>query len=373
MIIFVNMIYIFITLVSSSTACDCSCHKPIWHPIWHGFRTHSTHCEAVWGSSQYSCPNVGDAWRPIASGRQTCNVVGAGGCCNRKCCNGSGPNPISLISAGKPATSSPLYNNGGTWPASNALQDFGNLGYECAWANRASANPGFVAIQGAPAGSTIFWQVDLQRIFEVTSIRLRGFDLPNYSNNVQFSVCSDANGLACNTCGGLINEPANEWKEVTCNSLQGRYVRLTQQTIDTRNWFFCRVAVYGWEVGTSSPTKNPTSFPTRNPTSHPTKNPTSSPTRNPTNIPTRTPTSNPTKSPTHTPTSNPTKNPTNTPTLSPSPLPTAKAFMMKINGFHGSPESSLSQSVFAQERVGVKKIDFDVQSIKMPKDSTKED
>jgi len=238
MIIFVNMISIFITMVSSSTACDCSCHKPVWHPIWHGFRTHSTHCEAVWGSSQYSCPYVGDAWRPIASGRQTCNIVGAGGCCNRKCCNGSGPS-----------------------------------------------------------------------------------------------------------------------------------------------------------LGTSSPTKNPTSFPTRTPTSHPTKNPTSSPTRNPTNTPTRTPTSdptisptntptrtptsnptkNPTNTPTRTPTSNPTKNPTKPPTLSPSPLPTAKAFMMKINGFHGSPESSLSQSVFAQERVGVKKIDFDVQSIKMPKDSTKED
>merc|ERR1712156_592174 len=43
-----------------------------------------------------ACPHVaGNAWKSIARGQQTCNLQSAGydGCCNRQCCNGSGPNP----------------------------------------------------------------------------------------------------------------------------------------------------------------------------------------------------------------------------------------------------------------------------------------
>jgi len=257
------------------------------------------------------------------------------------------PTKPSLISAGKSATSSALYNGAGRWwPASNALRDSSNLGqlqYDCRW-----HHPGSVAIHGAPAGTTLWWQVDLEKDFEVTRIKLRGFNLPGYSSNVQFKVCSDAAGLVCTLCGGVIAEPANTWKEVTCNTSVGRYVRLTHQTIDTRNWHFCRVEVYGRETTT-----------------------TQAPTQTPTSAPSLTPTQTPTSAPSLTPTETPTSAPSLTPTKSPSPAPTAQEFMMKVKGFHGDPVSSLARIVFSQERTEVEKIVSDVKTIKAAKDTTR--
>jgi len=59
------------------------------------------------------------------------------------------------------------------------------------------------------------------------------------------------------------------------------------------------------------------------------------------------------------------------PTKSPSRFPTAKEFAMNIKGFHGSPESSVARIVFAQDKAEVKKINYNVQSIKTAKASTK--
>jgi len=372
---------IMTVLVSASTPAPrppCDCSQFTWNGVltWQGYRTRQTHCEVVWGSNRFlACPAVvGDAWKSIAKGKQTCRLTNGNynGCCNRECRAGTGPDPYTksptsaptliptstptvtptrtssiLISAGKSATSSALYNGAGRWwPASNALKDssnLGQLGYDCHW-----HHPGSVAIHGAPAGTTLWWQVDLEKDFEVTKLKLRGFNLPGYSSNVQFSVCSDAAGLVCTTCGGVIAEPAGTWKEVTC-TLVGRYVRLTHQTIDARNWHFCRIEVYGRETPktTSTPTQTPTSTPTLTPTSTPTLNPTSAPTLNPTSAPSL------------------------TPTKSPSPAPTAQEFTMKIKGFHGDPVSSLARIVFSQERTEVEKIVSDAKTIKAAKDTTR--
>jgi len=102
-------------------------------------------------------------------------------------------------------------------------------------------------------------------------------------------------------------------------------------------------------------------------TRRPTKAPTTKPTLSPTSNPTLTPTNNPTM----TPTLSPSTHPTMTPTRSPSPMPTAQEFMMKINGFHGDPVSSLARIVFSQDRTNVEKIVHDVKTIKASKDSTR--
>jgi len=311
------------------------------------------------------------------------------------------PTKPSLISAGKSATSSALYNGAGRWwPASNALRDSSNLGqlqYDCRW-----HHPGSVAIHGAPAGTTLWWQVDLGKSFEVTSIKLRGFNLPGYWSNGQFKVCSDAAGLDCTLCGGVIadHEAANTWKQVTCNTLVGRYVRLTHRTIDRRNWHFCRVEVYGRETTTTqapsltptqtptsapslsptqtptsapslTPTQTPTSAPSLTPTETPTSAPSLTPTQTPTSAPSLTPTETPTSAPSLTPTETPTSAPSLTPTKSPSPAPTAQEFTMKVKGFHGDPVSSLARIVFSQERTEVEKIVSDVKTIKAAKDTTR--
>merc|ERR1712039_861545 len=52
---------------------------------------------------------------------------------------------------------------------------------------------------------------------------------------------------------------------------------------------------------------------------------------------TSTPTKSPSTSPTSTPTNSPTKSPSKSPSRSPSSAPTAESFMLKIDGFHGSP------------------------------------
>merc|ERR1712062_676301 len=77
-------------------------------------------------------------------------------------------------------------------------------------------------------------------------------------------------------------------------------------------------------------------------TSTPTKSPTTSPTSTPTNSPTTAPSKNPSKSPT--------KSPSKSPSRSPSSAPTAESFLLKIDGFHGSPIDALSDVAKAQKR-----------------------
>ena len=152
-----------------------------------------------------------------------------------------------MLSEGKPTSSSSLFENsdGMTWPASNAVQNNSNLQNDCIW-----HNPGSVAIMG---GTDLYWQVDLEDIFLITQIQIYGFNLIGYSDNVQFSVCNDADGTDCIACGVLISTTPGAWVQLDC-SVRGRFVRLTNSNSgdiggQQKNWHFCRVAVYGADVG----------------------------------------------------------------------------------------------------------------------------
>lgn len=582
MIIYINILSFFTAVISSSPACDCSCHANPHHPIWHGFRVQSTHCEAVWGSSQYSCPNVvGDAWKAIARGEQTCNLVGNGGCCNRRCCNGSGPNPKTSSPTLTPTTNptidplscGPLFGgrscscsqNGwntycdeaqGKCGRYRSFYDASSGAFDCATNQAPSMPTGCLQVTtGAAAGIykvdglfngkyryvhktnpafVISWIQHGRHAWHISHNGAQWTDIhwyhdrDEYGINVGFdgnpaaglipgipdlSAFSNANAIYdyVSEADGCVARPRYEvdygngngwmpattiltnnlesasdqggnykWREVSeklnnkASIAFGPYAKLeitAGQTMKIRCQNTCEV-YYMWldkialctrydneatcrpklaaspnrpssyaslltdwkdegvdvvaqqytplfvnydltknptgnihgfylinmaakskvlkseeiTVGPATSegafwvafleieraTKNPTSSPTHTPTINPTKNPTSAPTRTPTSSPTRTPTINPTSSPTRTPTSSPTlspsSNPSMAPTLSPSPMPTAKEFMMKIKGFHGSPESSLARIVFAQERAEVKKIDFDEETIKTAQD-----
>jgi len=148
-----------------------------------------------------------------------------------------------LLSEGKPTSSSTLFHGGSSisWPSSNAVQDIDNLGNHCSWGNRGS-----VAIA---AGTGLFWQVDLEDVFAIKTIKILGFNHEGYSDNVQFNVCNDAAGSDCAACGGLVSATPGSWVQTSC-SLSGRFIRLINQDSNKKNWHFCRIAVYG--IGTES-------------------------------------------------------------------------------------------------------------------------
>jgi len=153
------------------------------------------------------------------------------------CANAQAPR---LLSEGKPTSSSTLFDGGSvvsySWPSSNAVQDIDNLGNHCNWFARGS-----VAIA---AGTDLFWQVDLEDVFAIKTIKILGFNIGGYSDNVQFNVCNDAAGSDCTACGGLVSATPGSWVQTSC-SLSGRFIRLTNQNSDGKNWHFCRIAVYG--------------------------------------------------------------------------------------------------------------------------------
>merc|ERR1712223_1544952 len=91
---------------------------------------------------------------------------------------------------------------------------------------------------------------------------------------------------------------------------------------------------------------------------------TSIPTNSPTTSPSTAPTESPTTSPTTAPSKNPTKSPSKSPSRSPSSAPTAESFLLKIDGFHGSPIDALSDVAKAQKRAGVQSVNYVLRRLK---------
>ena len=131
-------------------------------------------------------------------------------------------------------------DTGQTWAGSNALRDLNNVDTECTW-----KNAGSVAIT---KGTNLFWQVDLGASYDVTRVRLRGFNLDGYSTDVQATVCKEDGAKDCSDCGALLTPPVNGWAESFC-LVSGRYVRLLLSDSNGKNWHFCRVEIYGYEKG----------------------------------------------------------------------------------------------------------------------------
>merc|ERR1711913_238234 len=95
-----------------------------------------------------------------------------------------------------------------------------------------------------------------------------------------------------------------------------------------------------------------------------TSTPTNSPTTSPTSTPTNSPTTSPSKAPSRNPSKSPTKSPSKSPSRSPSSAPTAESFMLKIDGFHGSPIDALSDVAKAQKRAGVQSVNYVLRRLK---------
>merc|ERR1712010_165377 len=77
--------------------CNCDCHLNPTHPIPHAAANKGTYCEAQWGttSAARNCPaEPANPWTGEGGAYvQSCTVApnGMNGCCNRQCCNGTGP------------------------------------------------------------------------------------------------------------------------------------------------------------------------------------------------------------------------------------------------------------------------------------------
>merc|ERR1712187_273558 len=120
-------------------------------------------------------------------------------------------------------------------------------------------------------------------------------------------------------------------------------------TLHQRGW----TAIQIWEVEINY---RPTTT-TLPPTSTPTKSPSKSPTESPSKSPSRSPSSAPT-------TSIPTKSPSQSPSRSPSSAPTAESFLLKVDGFHGSPDDALSDTAKTQKRVVVDRVNYVLRRLK---------
>merc|ERR1712242_126802 len=119
---------------------------------------------------------------------------------------------------------------------------------------------------------------------------------------------------------------------------------------------------YCWELyrkATTTTTLPPTSTPTKSPSESPTKSPSKSPTESPSNSPSQSPSSAPTTSiPTKSPSKSPSRSPSQSPSRSPSSAPTAESFLLKVDGFHGSPDDALSDAAKTQKRVVVDRVNY---------------
>merc|ERR1712217_57096 len=80
--------------------------------------------------------------------------------------------------------------------------------------------------------------------------------------------------------------------------------------------------------------------------------------------PTSTPTKSPSESPTKSPSKSPTESPSKSPSHSPSSAPTAETFLLKVDGFHGSPDDALSDAAKTQKRVVVDRVNYVLRRLK---------
>merc|ERR1712242_250788 len=112
---------------------------------------------------------------------------------------------------------------------------------------------------------------------------------------------------------------------------------------------------------TSTPTKSPSKSPTESPSNSPSQSPSSAPT---TSIPTKSPSKSPSRNPSKSPTKSPSRSPSQSPSRSPSSAPTAESFLLKVDGFHGSPDDALSDSAKTQKRVVVDRVNYVLRRLK---------
>merc|ERR1712242_475730 len=92
--------------------------------------------------------------------------------------------------------------------------------------------------------------------------------------------------------------------------------------------------------------------------------PTSTPTKSPSESPTKSPSKSPTESPSNSPTKSPSRSPSQSPSRSPSSAPTAESFLLKVDGFHGSPDDALSDAAKTQKRVVVDRVNYVLRRLK---------
>lgn len=71
-----------------------------------------------------------------------------------------------------------------------------------------------------------------------------------------------------------------------------------------------------------------------------------------------------TSAPSTSPSKSPTKSPSKSPTLSPSSAPTAETFLLKIDGFHGSPIDALSNDAKSQKRAVIDRVNYVLRRLK---------
>merc|ERR1712038_209257 len=120
---------------------------------------------------------------------------------------------------------------------------------------------------------------------------------------------------------------------------------------------------------TSTPTKSPSESPTKSPSKSPTESPSKSPSQSPSSaptasIPTKSPSKSPSRNPSKSPTKSPSRSPSQSPSRSPSSAPTAESFLLKVDGFHGSPDDALSDAAKTQKRVVVDRVNYVLRRLK---------
>merc|ERR1712113_318556 len=92
--------------------------------------------------------------------------------------------------------------------------------------------------------------------------------------------------------------------------------------------------------------------------------PTSTPTKSPSESPTKSPSKSPSRNPSKSPTKSPSRSPSQSPSRSPSSAPTAESFLLKVDGFHGSPDDALSDAAKTQKRVVVDRVNYVLRRLK---------
>merc|ERR1719242_929997 len=395
------------------TPCDCSCFT--WNGVgtWQGYRTRQTHCEVIWGANRnLACPHVaGNAWKSIAKGQQTCNLQSAGydGCCNRQCCSGSGPNPHTNAPTLNPTSSptkAPTQNptpsgqfltsdtvislkqndkyltcvGGRNCKLESSFSDDAKLMFRKGY-NKANGNE-----NGNPSDSSLVRVGD-------------GFVVVLTTSANTFYPTLDCSGTTCsyqNHAGSQqghwgspnkINIPGRDNDRVSIGD-EFRFTQMRGWNAWNADWgISCDATKCGGATGggsvfticdsngdcgtsatttttlppTSTPTKSPSESPTQSPSKSPSQSPSSAPT---TSIPTKSPSMSPSRNPSKSPTKSPSRSPSQSPSRSPSSAPTAESFLLKVDGFHGSPDDALSDAAKTQKRVVVDRVNYVLRRLK---------
>merc|ERR1712079_580106 len=149
--------------------------------------------------------------------------------------------------------------------------------------------------------------------------------------------------------------------DACATTVQFDFSQDTTLRLHQRGW----TAIQIWEVEINyrptTTTLPPTSTPTKSPSESPSQSPSSAPT---TSIPTKSPSKSPSRNPSKSPTKSPSKSPSQSPSRSPSSAPTAESSLLKVDGFHGSPDDALSDAAKTQKRVVVDRVNYVLRRLK---------